>query len=144
MINTLMTLMAMQYLNAPYRWAGNGPNEFDCSGLVLKVLHDVGVTLPDMSANTLYLHCKEKAYSVNKSHCDALLFFGSNGKATHVAISIGEINKKPYMIESGGAGRESSTMTLEELGQRDARVRIKPVNSRKDLLASYYIPYNRE
>jgi hypothetical protein len=45
------------------------------------------------------------------------------------------------MIEAGGAGRNSLTMSREELAKRDARVRIKPVNNRSDLVAEYQLPY---
>lgn len=140
---TLMGLMAMQYLNAPYRWAGNGPFEFDCSGLVLKVLHDVGVTLPDMTAHQLYEYCQKNGNSSTKE-CDALLFFGKYDKISHVAISLGEYDGSWLMLEAGGAGQSSSEMTIEELAKRDARVRIKPVNSRRDLVASIFLPYKKE
>ena len=131
----------MQYLNTPYRWGSNGPFDFDCSGFVLKSLNDVGLKLPDMTANSLMEYCNEKGSSSDERLCDALLFFGKNGKATHVAISLGVIDGTQYMIEAGGAGRKSQYMSLEELAKKDARVRIKPVSSRKDLIASIMIPY---
>lgn len=144
MIKTLMTLMAIQYLNVPYKWGGNNYDGLDCSGLVLKVLHDVGVTLPDMTAQGIFEYCKEKGRTTYSTECDSLLFFGKNGKITHVAISLGIIDGKNLMIEAGGAGRESLEMSKEQLAKKDARVRIKPVSNRRDLHASIYLPYNRE
>jgi cell wall-associated NlpC family hydrolase len=39
---------AQQYIGKPYLWAAEGPNAFDCSGLVTWVLHhDLGLKLPD-------------------------------------------------------------------------------------------------
>lgn len=140
---TLMSLMAIQYLGTPYRWGGNNYDGLDCSGLVLKVLHDVGITLPDMSANDLYHYCLKNGRGSMKA-CDSLLFFGTYDKITHVAISLGEIDGSWFMLEAGGSGRDSTNMTIDELAKRDARVRIKPVNSRKDLIASIYLPYNKE
>lgn len=143
-MTTLMTIMALQYLNVPYRWAGSNYKGLDCSGLVMKVLHDVGVTLPDMTAQNLYDYCTKKGYMSNEKACDSLVFFGKNEKSiTHVGISIGEIENKWLMIEAGGAGRNSLEMTSEELAQRDARVRIKEVDSRSDLIASIKFPYKR-
>lgn len=130
-----MGLMAMQYLNTPYKWAGNSYDGLDCSGFVLKVLHDTGLTLPDMTANDLYEYCKDHGKESSMA-CDSLLFFGSEKKVTHVAISMGEWEGEYLMIESGGAGRDSLNMTKEELAQRDARVRIKPIDSRKDLVSA--------
>lgn len=138
---TRMTLMAMQYLNSPYVWAENGPFKFDCSGLVLKVLHDVGITLPDQTANQLYEYAKKNSKISEIDNCDNLLFFGNENYISHVAISIGVVDGVWLMLEAGGSGRESVGMSKEELGKKDARVRIKPVDSRSDLVASIYIPY---
>lgn len=144
MIKTLMTLMAFQYLNVPYKWAGNSYDGLDCSGFVLKVLHDIGVTLPDMTAQGIYNYCLKQEDAYSSKACDSLLFFGKNDKnITHVAISLGEIDGKYYLIEAGGSGRESLHMSLEDLARIDARVRIKPITNRKDFIAGIYLPYGR-
>jgi cell wall-associated NlpC family hydrolase len=144
MINTLLALMAIQYLNVPYRWGGNGPR-FDCSGLVLKVLHDVGVTLPDMTSQSLYRWASDRktSYSCEPEE-DCLLFFGESIQhIKHVAISIGKPSgsNEAYMIEAGGAGKNSLNMSDEDLARIDARVRIKPISNRGDLVASIKIKY---
>ena len=41
--------IAMQYLGVPYRWGGASPSGFDCSGLVMYVFAQVGVSLPHSS-----------------------------------------------------------------------------------------------
>jgi len=150
MINSLLAIMAFQFINMPYRWGGNGtPNQygyvgFDCSGLVIKVLEDLKI-IPhghDMTAQGIYNWCKSVKGAQSNLACDALLFFGSSReRIKHVGISIGVYDGVHMMIEAGGAGRESESVDTKTLLKRNARVRIMPVSNRKDLIEGVKLPW---
>lgn len=137
---TLLGVMISQYLNAPYRWGANGPFAFDCSGLALKALNDVGLLLPDMTSKGLFEWSvrQEEGYECEPTEPDCLVFYGKDVESiTHVAVTIGN----GLLVEAGGSGRSSSEMSLDQLAAKDARVRIKSIDHRRDMVASIKIHY---
>lgn len=77
--------IAMQYLGVPYVWGGASPAGFDCSGLVMYVYSQVGISLPH-SAAAQY----EAGTPISQSELAPgdLVFFGDGG-IEHVGIYIG-------------------------------------------------------
>jgi cell wall-associated NlpC family hydrolase len=75
--------IAMQYLGVPYVWGGASPSGFDCSGFVMYVFAQVGVSLPHHAASQFN-------YGVPVSRDELqpgdLVFFDGLG---HVGIYIG-------------------------------------------------------
>ncbi len=75
--------IAMQYLGTPYVWGGSSPGGFDCSGFVMYVFAQMGVSLPHHAAS-------QYSYGVPVSQDQLepgdLVFFDGLG---HVGIYIG-------------------------------------------------------
>jgi peptidoglycan DL-endopeptidase CwlO len=103
--------IAMQYLGVPYVWGGASPSGFDCSGLVMYVYAQVGISLPH---NTVAQWSYSRAVSVPRSELQPgdLVFFAGLG---HVGIYVGngQFIHAPHTgdvvrIDSLGAGWYSS------------------------------------
>ena len=75
--------IAMQYLGTPYVWGGSGPGGFDCSGLVVYVFAQVGVSLPHYTGA---LWNVGTPVSTDQLQPGDLVFFNGLG---HVGIYIG-------------------------------------------------------
>ena len=79
--------LAKQQLGKPYQWGAEGPDKFDCSGLVMYVYDNLGVKLPRVSGQQAYagVHVDRK----NLQPGD-LVFFKLNGSGIdHVGIYLG-------------------------------------------------------
>jgi len=133
---------ALQYImhlsGIKYFYGGEDPIEgFDCSGLACEYLK-AGGKLPNsvrVSAQNLYLRFSMKGNDIDEPKRGALVFYGSStNDIGHVAICL----DKYSMLEAGGGSR--STDTDEEAADRDAFVRVRPINRRKDIVA-YVDPF---
>jgi peptidoglycan DL-endopeptidase CwlO len=75
--------IAMQYLGVPYVWGGSSPRGFDCSGLVMYVFAQIGVSMPHSSYSQFNMGA---AVSLSQLQPGDLVFFSG---ASHVGIYIG-------------------------------------------------------
>ncbi|MEU0002672.1 C40 family peptidase [Streptomyces microflavus] len=80
--------MAVAYARAqvglPYRLGGVGPGDFDCSGLVRSAYATAGISLPRTSQDQSRLRPATGFLMPGD-----VLYWGSAGGATHVALYIG-------------------------------------------------------
>jgi cell wall-associated NlpC family hydrolase len=73
----------MRYLGTPYVWGGASPSGFDCSGLVVYVFSQVGVSLPH---STYAMWNVGVPVSYDQLQAGDLVFFDGLG---HMGIYIG-------------------------------------------------------
>jgi cell wall-associated NlpC family hydrolase len=124
-----------QFVGLPYVWGADGPDAYDCSGLVQTLLARIGLDPEgDDTAQDLYRHFKQQEYGspVQSFTVGTLLFFGRRRRRiSHVAMALGA----DYMIEAAGGGPDVTT--IEQANDAGAQVKISPTSSRGDLIAAF-------
>ena len=104
---TKLLTVAHQQLGKPYKWGGNGPSSFDCSGFTLYVYKNgAGITLPRISRDQARYG---QGISRNNIQPGDIVCFNSGGssRVNHVGIYIGE-DKFIHSPSSGGVVRIES------------------------------------
>jgi cell wall-associated NlpC family hydrolase len=111
---------AWRFVTTFYKWGGDDPSGFDCSGLCVEVLKSVGL-LPrkyDTTAHGLFNKFKSKEVQSLSAGC--LVFWGWP-KITHVELCI---NTWQTIGASGGG---SKTLTEADAIRHNAYVKVRPI-----------------
>ncbi|MCP4291402.1 MAG: C40 family peptidase [bacterium] len=80
--------LAKKQLNKPYQWGAQGPDKFDCSGLVYYIYGTLDISLPRVSKDQAKF-----GQQINKGDLQPgdLVFFVTSGKViNHVGIYMGD------------------------------------------------------
>ena len=91
---------ARRLLNSKYRYGGNSPKGFDCSGFVHYVYRQQGVNLPRQASDQSK---QGKKIDISSAQPGDLVFFRSGGRITHVGIVSDTRGKYPSMIHASSS-----------------------------------------
>ena len=95
-----ITAEARGLIRRPYRYGGESPSGFDCSGLVQYVYSKHGVQLPRRSSDQARYG---KSVSIRDARPGDLIFFKSGGRVNHVGIISDTGGKFPSMVHSSSS-----------------------------------------
>jgi len=121
---------AKQFIGTWYKWGGDDPSGFDCSGLAVECLKAVGELPRRFDSTAAGLQSKYRLKTVNtlKPRAGCLVFWQNvAGKIIHVEISIGQ------GLCIGASGGGSKTVNEAEAIKSNAFVKIRPISSRANV-----------
>ena len=97
--------VALDQVGQPYRYGGNSPGGFDCSGLVQYSYSRAGYSVP---RTTGQLWSAAKTVDRHQLRAGDLLFFSIEGKMSHVGLYLGE----QRFVHAPQSGRSVSVESL--------------------------------
>lgn len=116
---------ALAYLGTPYRWGGDDPSGFDCSGFVVECLKSAGLLAEEDDFTADGLMRKFESCQLPEPRPGALLLsLDRNGAARHVVICL----DSQYQI--GASGGDRTTASPDNAWEVNAFVKIRPVAGR--------------
>lgn len=120
---------AWKYLGTWYKWGGDDPDGFDCSGFMVEVLTGVGL-LPrrsDFNAQQLFNKFSKNKVEVPYEGC--LVYWGKDNRSViHVEMMINE------RIAIGASGGTSKTINVQTAIEHNAFIKIRDCFTRSQLL----------
>jgi cell wall-associated NlpC family hydrolase len=98
--------VALEQVGAPYRYGGNSPTGFDCSGLIQYSYLQAGVGAP---RTTGQLWSAARPVGNTEMRKGDLLFFRIDGKMSHVGLYVGGRR----FVHAPQSGRSVSVVSLD-------------------------------
>ena len=99
--------VALDMVGAPYRWGGETPDGFDCSGLVYYAFGRAGMDVPRTSVEQ---HKSARLIALSEAQPGDLVFFREAWTVSHVGIYVGE----GRFVHAPNHGRPVQVSSMEE------------------------------
>ena len=109
-------VVALEQVGVPYRYGGQSPRGFDCSGLVHYAYLHAGVSTP---RTTTQLWTAARPVAGNELRAGDLLFFRIDGKMSHVGLYLGD----KRFVHAPQSGRTVAVASLEAPFYQQALIR---------------------
>jgi cell wall-associated NlpC family hydrolase len=121
-----MLAAALSRKGLPYVWGGDGPDVFDCSGLVQWSFAQAGITMPRVAADQALTG---PAVPVSELRPGDLLFYHTDptdpGYISHVAIYLGN----GWMIQAPEPGEDVEVVPADFGSEFAGAVRVSPAQA---------------
>ncbi|GAA1560051.1 hypothetical protein GCM10009678_48750 [Actinomadura kijaniata] len=101
-----------------YRWGGNGPNAWDCSGLATGAWRKAGVKLP-RTTTQIYRKVRTKVSRKNLRPGDLVFFYSGR---SHMGIYVG----KGRFIHAPSSGKRVKKVKLSGYYKRNFNGAVRP------------------
>ena len=136
-LRALTLRVAWSYHGTPYRWGGDDPSGFDCSGLVVEVGQSAGWFPRGHDATADGLMGRYPLVDTPDPG-DLVFWLDRNGRAYHVGILI---DPTTHYIGADGGGR--LVQSEADAWRGNAFVKVRPLSSRggTHLFASPFISH---
>lgn len=125
----IATKVAWKYIGKFYKWGGDDPSGFDCSGFCIEILKSIGKLPRKFDTTALYLSKRFPKVAKPKEGC--LVFYGN--PIHHVEYCFNE----NYSIGASGGG--SKTNTIADAIKQNAFIKMRPI--RKEDVTCYVDPF---
>ena len=109
---------AWSLLHTPYRWGGDDPSGFDCSGLVVEILKSIGLLPSGIDLTAQGLYNRYRHLSIRTPIKGALAFYGN--PIHHVVWVVNQT----HSIEATGG---SKIKTYADAIKYNAFVKLRPL-----------------
>ena len=117
--------IAFAYIGKWYKWGGDDPSGFDCSGFVVEVLQSVGLIGRKEDLTAAALWDRFENYPVRMPEAGCLVFWeNDSGRVIHVEMAIS------HNLAIGASGGGSKTLTEQDAIRHNAFIKVRPIASR--------------
>jgi len=125
----IATMIAVHYIGTFYKWGGDDPSGFDCSGLAIELLKSIGKFPRKEDRTALGLSNMFTKVAKPKEGC--LVFYGN--PISHVEYCYNE------NLSIGASGGGPKTLTVKDAIRQNAFIKMRPI--RKDKVTCYVDPF---